>query len=713
MQCRVCMKAKCNILVDMSVADTDEGQTLFDYFNDCTQLQASASDSFPKTLCKICTRKLRIAYSFRKCALESNDMFEKINTQSSVSIGDIEDYTEDPLEIEFSDALEVVKQPDRKSPLVDEGCDQLLKKSHNAAVSSFEGEYVYESALINETTIVEQSQADMAEDSYEEKSFPGFEEWEADTVDYVSKYYKQTKRLNNCSTNEIPAPFAIEEVEILQNSQIHRKTCNTSSGCLSAFKKHGEENRNTSTTVFNIPDDYQTRIKKSIGTKRYDSDIGMDETDRIEIEIETTKLECLYCKQIYSSDFELQGHVKKHLFKCRFCSKICTDVCRYYRHIKRLHNCSEIEVPATQVVMEGVEVNEDKRINCKACNVTYSTIAAYRRHLLRKHDSENSEGEMPFDDFHTVEKVCHGQRNFHGTISYEDKDIEKHDCRETKCKICVNATSENSLSINRFSQYERNVQESSVENLQEKVDSRNLKEKEKFLCSYCSRVLSSKRAVEIHEQKQHLNIEPDLKECSFCQKKFNKIYLRKHIENVHIGERKFKCDICGNMYKTNDNVMRHRLLHTKDRNYPCTVCDKRFTEKSELKVHMRLHTGEKPYACHLCDRRFRIRVHLTYHLQQHARIKHNCNICGKEFKHGKSLRNHLYLHTDIMPYRCSVCGYGSVKRDYFVKHMLHKHDRTMTVDELFVIFQANTGRSPYVKVVDDSDMNEELSMSMS
>lgn len=45
--------------------------------------------------------------------------------------------------------------------------------------------------------------------------------------------------------------------------------------------------------------------------------------------------------------------------------------------------------------------------------------------------------------------------------------------------------------------------------------------------------------------------------------------------------------------------------------------------------------------------------------------------------------------------------------------MLHKHDRTMTVDELFVIFQANTGRSPYVKVVDDSDMNEELSMSMS
>lgn len=40
--------------------------------------------------------------------------------------------------------------------------------------------------------------------------------------------------------------------------------------------------------------------------------------------------------------------------------------------------------------------------------------------------------------------------------------------------------------------------------------------------------------------------------------------------------------------------------------------------------------------------------------------------------------------------------------------MLNKHDKTMSVDELFAIFQTNTGRSPYVKVVDDVVLNDEL-----
>nr|XP_014096605.1 zinc finger protein 2-like [Bactrocera oleae] len=639
MQCRACMKANCNSLIDMSVGGADGGQILFDYFNDCTQLCATASDSFPKTLCKTCTGKLRIAYSFKKCALESNEMFEKflrlqkINTQSPTnSIVDIEDCSNDPLEIEFCEAVKSVKRTDSEFSLVEEAWNQF---------SSFEGE------CSNDHN---QSQADIIEDSYQEDSFPGIEAYETDAVEYV-----------------------------IGDLQTH-------------IRSHRLEMDNTSTSVFDIQYDNKTLIKKSNETKEDSSSLSFEETNHIEIEIDTTRLPCLYCKQLYSSDFELQLHVKKHLFKCPFCSKICTDVSRYYRHIKRLHNCSETEVPATQVVMKGVEIIEDQLINCKICNVTFATIAAYGRHLRRKHESDKSDAEMLSDNSETVKSnVCHG------TISNVEDDVESNDCIEQP---------EKSLYRNIYTS--ECEQESPKENLQANVHKQNLKAKKRFLCSFCPRVLSTKRAVQIHERKQHLHIEPDLKECSFCQKKFDKAYLRKHIENVHIGERKFKCDICGNMYKTNDNVMRHRLLHTKDRNHPCPVCDKRFTEKSELKVHMRLHTGEKPYACHLCDRRFRIRVHLTYHLQQHARIKHKCNVCGKEFKHGKSLRNHFYVHTNIMPYTCSVCGYGSVKRDYFVKHMLNKHDKTMSVDELFAIFQTNTGRSPYVKVVDDVVLNDEL-----
>uniref|UniRef100_A0A0A1WI98 GDNF-inducible zinc finger protein 1 n=2 Tax=Zeugodacus cucurbitae TaxID=28588 RepID=A0A0A1WI98_ZEUCU len=551
MQCRVCMKTKCNILFNMSIADTVEGQTLFDCFNYCTQLHATASDNFPQTLCQTCTRKLRIAYSFRKCALQSHVMFEKLlivqksKKQTTVnSIMDSAVYADDPLSIEFNEALKFVKESDREQlQLVENGGNEL---------SNLEIEYVYDSPLISEPLEVEveqpqtscyndniQSQAHIIEEAYEESALAGVEECETDTVEYIVENLEKHKKLRDYKFN-------------LLNK--HDKHSNTS---LSPYKK---------------------------------------------------------------------------------------------------------------CVKQKPENENEKNTSTSDC-------------------------DMPHDD-----------QEVHGTISYMEE--------PNHYKISENASDETSVSINMYTQCDRYTALSTEENPQEKLDNHKLEEKGKYLCSFCPRVLSSKRAVEIHEGKQHLNIEPDLKECTFCQKKFNKVYLRKHIENVHIGERKYKCDICGNMYKTNDNVMRHRQLHTKDRNYPCAVCDKRFTEKSELKVHMRLHTGEKPFACHLCERRFRIRVHLTYHLQQHARIKHKCDVCGKEFKHVKSLRNHLYLHTDVMPYRCAVCGYGSVKRDYFVKHMLHKHDKTMSVDELFVIFQANTGRSPYVKVVDNIDMNDEHTQDM-
>ncbi|XP_036317573.1 zinc finger protein 157-like, partial [Rhagoletis pomonella] len=208
-------------------------------------------------------------------------------------------------------------------------------------------------------------------------------------------------------------------------------------------------------------------------------------------------------------------------------------------------------------------------------------------------------------------------------------------------------------------------------------------------------------ALETHERKQHLNIKAQLKECPICQKKFDADYIRKHIDTVHSNERNFHCDICGDSYKSKPQLKRHMLLHTKERKVPCTVCDKTFVDKSELKVHMRVHTGELPYACHLCDRRFRIKVRLTYHLQKHANIKRICNVCGKEFKTGTSLRKHSFEHTGLMPYKCNICNYGSVKREYFITHMQRKHDKTMTADELYVMFKVNTGRTPYVKPVDD------------
>ncbi|XP_017460761.1 PREDICTED: oocyte zinc finger protein XlCOF19-like [Rhagoletis zephyria] len=181
---------------------------------------------------------------------------------------------------------------------------------------------------------------------------------------------------------------------------------------------------------------------------------------------------------------------------------------------------------------------------------------------------------------------------------------------------------------------------------------------------------------------------------------------------VHVGKRKYTCDTCGGSYKCRDTINRHKRLHAKECNFPCNVCDKNFIDKTELKVHMRVHTGERPFSCHLCDRRFRIRVHLSYHLQRHDNVKQTCKVCGKEFINSESLRIHSFRHKGIMPYMCLICDYGSAKRNYFVTHMLHKHGITMTDDELFAMFKANTGRSPRVKLAKELEIMEKNSINL-
>uniref|UniRef100_A0A0K8UJK2 Uncharacterized protein n=2 Tax=Bactrocera latifrons TaxID=174628 RepID=A0A0K8UJK2_BACLA len=193
----------------------------------------------------------------------SNAMFEKIlklrkiNTQTPE---DTEDYSNDPLEMEICEARKVVKQTDSECPMNEDGWHQL---------SSFEVDYPCDSALINETVIIKQSQ------------------------------------VSSCSDNNPSQADTIEDW--------YEENCYDENTC------PGVETYETDTV-----------------TKEDSSSLNVGETDHLGIEIYTTRLQCLYCKEIYS---------------------ICNDVSRYYRHIKRIRNCSETEVPASQALMKEV-INE-------------------------------------------------------------------------------------------------------------------------------------------------------------------------------------------------------------------------------------------------------------------------------------------------------------------------------------------------------------------
>ncbi|XP_042894024.1 zinc finger protein 22-like [Penaeus japonicus] len=114
------------------------------------------------------------------------------------------------------------------------------------------------------------------------------------------------------------------------------------------------------------------------------------------------------------------------------------------------------------------------------------------------------------------------------------------------------------------------------------------------------------------------------------------------ISHVETEKNVFKCLICGKLL-TKRWFSFHLRSHLGDKRYKCTVCGKAFVQGQNLKTHMNIHTGEKPY---------------------------KCKLCGKVYSRHHGLANHMKNHPSDTPPTCSVCN-RTLKTNY----LLGQHER--------------------------------------
>ncbi|CAL8098055.1 unnamed protein product [Orchesella dallaii] len=177
-----------------------------------------------------------------------------------------------------------------------------------------------------------------------------------------------------------------------------------------------------------------------------------------------------------------------------------------------------------------------------------------------------------------------------------------------------------------------------------------------FGCSVCHKKFQTATGLSHHLV---LHSPTNLFYCVFCDYQSNFIErLKRHIR-VHIREKPFQCQECGEPFSHPFSIKYHmKKAHSPEKweKNKCVFCDKTYSTNGELVRHIKYHTGEKPFSCSICEKAFVLQYQLRSHIGAHKKL-YSCSTCGKNYAKQAGLNRHKLRHsnTDPRQYTCDYC----------------------------------------------------------
>ncbi|XP_067640875.1 zinc finger protein 260-like [Eurosta solidaginis] len=562
MQCRGCMQIVHNV-TEMSSIISRGGKTFFDYFNECTQLNASKIDTLPQVLCLKCSKYLKIAYNFRIKAVRCDKKLKQLSLQKIEPVpidSSTEQYVVEKLEEYKVDPLLIYESIEKN-----ETGKTNMARSEEDLFSMMEGDVKTEISV----EILNTSEASEDGSTCPPILSCDICNMECRTLnileDHINEFHTDDVTCTKCSSVfEIPMELYLHDkfVHSISGSTIRCPWCKRSSLILK------------NELVDHL---------KAKHFRYYLKYFHIYSSDNVDNNVKN-------CQNPISLDNELIKDDKDQKYDCPMCFKSFVKHKSYDTHIKNTHK----EITTTDMVEavlltrgENSDPDVEKNFECLICPKQFQSKISLAKHITIKHEAypknnNNKSKAQKSKDNETLKpkekylcSFCPQEFVSEPGVIIHEKKIHLHQRPDRKeCPIC-----HKKIDPKHFMGHMRDVHPS----------------ERKFVCDICGCSYKTKTYLRDHKA---LHLDRKFK-CTLCDKNFARTNDLKWHMRFHTGEAPYACDICDKRYKVkghlNDHLQKHAGIKHK-----CKECGKEFNILSQLRIHSYKHTG-MPYKCTVCS----------------------------------------------------------------------------------------------------------------
>jgi adenosyl cobinamide kinase/adenosyl cobinamide phosphate guanylyltransferase len=137
------------------------------------------------------------------------------------------------------------------------------------------------------------------------------------------------------------------------------------------------------------------------------------------------------------------------------------------------------------------------------------------------------------------------------------------------------------------------------------------------------------------------------------------------------------------------------------------VCGKGFKHRRSLNRHVKLHSGEKNFKCMYCATAFARSDHLKAHIRTHNNTKpYRCAVCQCGYSTQAALKVHIAHHHSKSKFKCVLCNNLEFHSQLALEgHIYTKHSKENTADIDDLINETATINPTLINVEEASNYN--------